>query len=625
VSRLAVLASQEAAAEPQRTSIVRDMLRAMPRGEDALVGSGRATLGWSGTAGGGTYRADGVAVVIDGELFGADDREGDAAGIAAFYRSHGFEGALTRISGDFALALHDERTGRLWVARDRLGLKPLYYASSPAGFTCASQPAALLHVPGVEPRINRRYAALVAGSHYRTFDNAPDEAPFASMHQLPAAHYLEVSPDGAVRSGRYWQLAEEVAPLASEDELAERYRTLLLEAVERRLRRARRPAFTLSGGMDSSSVLCCAAELAGRRQHAFSSVYTDPTFDERAEIRDVVEARVEHWHPVELGADLDVIGTVRELVAIHNEPVATATWLAHHFVCREVAVGGFDALFGGLGGDELNAGEYEHFPMFFADLEAAGRSEELAREIERWAAYHDHPIHRKDAAVAKAMVGQLIVPGSRGVCRPNLERQRRYAGVIRREFFDLADFVPVMEHPFSTFLANRSFQDLTRETTPCCLRAEDRQCTAAGLRRYDPFLDHEVVAFMFNVPGALKIRDGVTKWLLRQAMRGLLPEATRTRVKKTGWNAPAHVWFTGRGLEAVRDLVRSQRFLARGIYEPAVVERLLDEHQSIVESGAARENHMMFLWQLVNLDAWLTWVESGCPAPAARAAAPDAR
>jgi len=620
-----VLASQDAAAEPQRAPVVREMLRAMPRGEDALVASGRATLGWSGAAGGGTYRADGIAVALDGELFDADGREGDAAALAALYRSHGFEGALARISGDFALVLHDERGGRLWVARDRLGLKPLYYATPPAGFACASQPAGLLRVPGVEPRINRRYTALIAGSHYRTFDNAPDEAPFASMHQLPAAHYLEVAPDGRIRGGRYWRLEEEAPPQASEDELAERYRALLLRSVERRLRRARRPAFTLSGGMDSSSVLCCAAELAGRKQHAFSSVYTDPTFDERAEIRDVVEARVERWHPVELGADLDVIGTVRELVAIHNEPVATATWLAHRFVCGAVAAGGFDALFGGLGGDELNAGEYEYFPMFFADLAAAGRSDELAREIERWAAYHDHPVHRKDAAAAKATVEQLTVPGSKGVCRPNLERQRRYAGAIRREFFDLGAFAPVMEHPFSSFLANRSYQDLTRETTPCCLRAEDRQCTAAGLRRYDPFLDHEVVAFMFTVPGALKIRAGVTKWLLRQAMRGILPEATRTRVKKTGWNAPAHVWFTGRGLEAVRDLVRSQRFLARGIYEPAAVERLLDEHEAIVASGAARENHMMFLWQLVNVDAWFTWVESDCPAPTARAAVPDGR
>jgi asparagine synthase (glutamine-hydrolysing) len=622
MSRLAVFVSADGAAEPRRAEVVRAMLAAMPRDSDALCSSGDATLGWSGSAGGGTYRGLGLCVALDGEIFNAAELAAelgarpasDADAVARLYRRHGFAGALARLNGDFALGLYDERSGTLWLGRDRLGLKPLYYAAVPDGFACASQPAGLLRVPGVAPEVNRRYAALVAGSHYRTFDNAPGDAPFASMRQLPAAHYLEMPRRGAPRLGRYWQLRAEALAESSEAALADRYRATLMRAVERRLACAGRPAFTLSGGMDSSSVLCCAAILLGRRQHAFSSVYTDPTYDERAEIRDVVEARVERWYPVELGRDLDVIGTVRELVAIHNEPVATATWLSHHAVCGEVARSGFDALFGGLGGDELNAGEYEYFPMFFADLRAAGHGDRLAHEIERWATHHDHPVYRKDATAAQAMIASLTVAGSRGVCRPNLERQRRYAGAVRPSYFDLARFEPAMEHPFASFLANRAYQDLARETTPCCIRAEDRQCTAAGLRRYDPFLDHEVVELMFAVPGSLKIRDGVTKWLLRQAMRDVLPEATRMRVKKTGWNAPAHVWFSGRGLDAVRDLVRSRRFRERGLYDAVVVERLLDEHQAIVDSGVPRENHMMFLWQLVNVDAWFGWIEDGCPA-----------
>jgi asparagine synthase (glutamine-hydrolysing) len=146
------------------------------------------------------------------------------------------------------------------------------------------------------------------------------------------------------------------------------------------------------------------------------------------------------------------------------------------------------------------------------------------------------------------------------------------------------------------------------ETAPCCLRAEDRHTTAFGLERFDPFFDHRLVEFMFRVPGTMKIRDGVTKVLLRRAMSGILPEETRTRVKKTGWNAPAHVWFTGRGLERLRDLVASQSFRDHGVYDTAVTERLIDEHAAIVASGAARENHMMFLWQLLNVETWLSRV-----------------
>jgi asparagine synthase (glutamine-hydrolysing) len=109
---------------------------------------------------------------------------------------------------------------------------------------------------------------------------------------------------------------------------------------------------------------------------------------------------------------------------------------------------------------------------------------------------------------------------------------------------------------------------------------------------------------MFRVPGDMKIRDGVTKQLLREAMRGILPEETRTRIKKTGWNAPAHLWFTGAARAELLDLVASRVFRERGIYNVEEVKRLIREHETIVASGAPRENHMMFLWQVVNVEIW---------------------
>jgi len=598
--------------------MVKSMLEAMPRGEDAFVSSGAASLGWSGRAGGGAHRAGKVCVALDGEIYNfaelartlEDAPRTDAELVASLYQRHEFANTLRRFNGDFALVLYDGALRKLWLARDRAGIKPLYYAISADRIAWASQPAALLRLPGVEPAINRAYAARIAGMHYRTFDNLPEDAPFASMRQVPAAHYAEVSLSGAVHVRPYWRLEDAPDIALAEAEVAEQYRELLLRAVARRLAQSGRRAFTISGGMDSSSVLSCAARIAGERQHAFSSVYRDPTYDERAEIQDMVREKIECWHAVEIGDDIDVLDSVARLVAIHNEPVATATWLSHEVVCRRVAAEGFDALFGGMGGDELNAGEYEYFPLHFADLAAAGANAQMAREIERWAAYHDHPIHRKDAAVAAELMARLTVPGSAGKCRPDLVRQRRYAHAVRREYCDLLAFEPVMEHPFRSFLKNRAWQDLTRETTPCCLRAEDRQTTHAGLRHYDPFLDRDLIEFMFRVPGTLKIRDGVTKWLLREAMKGILPEPTRTRIKKTGWNAPAHVWFSGKGLDAVRDLLRTRRFRERDIYDMNAVHMIVEDHAEIIRSGESRENHMMFLWQLVNIDAWLNWIEA---------------
>jgi asparagine synthase (glutamine-hydrolysing) len=556
-------------------------------------------------------KLDGIEVVLDGGIYnrgelGAGDT--DARLLAELYRRHGFEGALSRINGEFAIALYDHSTGTLWLARDRLGIKPLYYASTPELFAFASRPRTLTGLPGVGSAINRRFAAVFGASHYRYIDNRPEESPYERVHQLPGAHWLSVK-GGQVSTGRYWHLEDLPDWTEDEDTLAERYRDLLLDAVKIRLQTSERPAFTLSGGMDSSSVLACAARLSGAKQEAFSTVYSDKTYDESDEIRSMLDHAVSRWNPVAVD-NPDVFAIIARMVEVNDEPVATATWLSHFLLCEEVASRGFGALFGGLGGDELNAGEYEYFFFHFADLRAAGRTDDLAHEIDRWAAHHDHPIYRKNAEVAAAQIRRCTDPAAPGRCLPDPERMRRYFSTLDPEFFDVETFVPVMEAPFESYLKTRSYQDLTRETAPCCLRAEDRQTAAFGLENHVPFFDHRLIEFMFRIPGDMKIRAGVTKVLLRRAMQDLLPEETRTRIKKTGWNAPAHLWFTGRGREPLHDMIHSRAFRERGVYRVNEVERLVKEHEDIVASGAVRENHMMFIWQMVNLETWLASVST---------------
>jgi asparagine synthase (glutamine-hydrolysing) len=305
------------------------------------------------------------------------------------------------------------------------------------------------------------------------------------------------------------------------------------------------------------------------------------------------------------------------MVRAHEEPVATATWLSHFLLCGVVHETGFRTLFGGLGGDELNAGEYEYFIFHFADLARAGRTRELEHEVEWWARYHDHPIYRKHAAAAEQAMARMTDPAHPGRVRVDRTRLTRYYPAVSKAFYDLSGFEPVLDHPFDSWLRNRTHQDIFRETAPCCLRAEDRNCSAFGLEHADPFFDHRLIEFMFRVPGHMKIRDGVTKRLLREAMQGILPDETRTRVKKTGWNAPAHLWFSKDARAQLRDLVGSRAFRERGVYEAGEVMRLIDEHERIVSSGAQQENHMMFLWQLTNLEAWLEWHESAPVSPAA--------
>lgn len=550
--------------------------------------------------------ADGVDVVIDGHVYNRAElgqTDSQATLIAELYRRHGFAEMLARLNGDFALALYDSRTDTLWLARDRLGVKPLYYAHANEKFAFASRPAQLVDLPWIGRAPNRRFTAVFAAAHYRYFDNVPTESPYERVSQLPAAHWLKFS-RGRVETGAYWRFEDAEEFSDSEAVLAERYRELLLSAVSLRHAASERPAFTLSGGMDSSSVLASAARRAGQSQVAYSTVYTDKTFDESDEIRPMLSHAVSQWNQVRVD-DPDVFSLVRRMVAANDEPVATATWLSHFVLCEQAAKAGYGALFGGLGGDELNAGEYEYFFFHFADLQRQpGKAALLEREIGEWARHHDHPIYRKDATVAASTVARCTDPERPGRCLPDSKRMHRYYAALDRSYFDIDKFVPVMDAPFRSYLKTRTYQDLTRETAPCCLRAEDRQTQAFGLENHVPFFDYRLVEFMFRVPGTLKIRDGVTKILLREAMKGILPEETRTRVKKTGWNAPAHLWFSGKGRAELQDLVNSRAFRERGIYDIAEVTRIIAEHDAIVASGAVRENHMMFLWQLVNLELW---------------------
>ena len=399
-----------------------------------------------------TVRRGDRLVVLDGAFFNREELPpgvNDAERFLSLSKQVGIDAALSRINGDFAIAMWDGRTESLLLARDRFGLKPLYYVKQSKLFAFASQPRVLVSLPGVPATPYAPFVARFAASHYRTFDNEPECSPYAAVSQLPAGCLLEIK-NGAAVQRCWWGLEEAQDIEATTNELAERYRDLLLDAVSRRIKLAERPAFTLSGGLDSSSVVSCAVLANGAKQHAFSSVYADATFDESDEIRPMLADKVAAWHPVKLGNDVDVLSIVAKMVAVHDEPVATATWLSHFLLAEQVAGEGFGSLFGGLGGDELNAGEYEYFVFHFADLAQAGRTADLDHEIACWAVHHDHPIYRKDRAIALAAMARLTDRSRPGVNLADRNRLGRYLHVLRDDFFDLSGWSPVMDHPFTS-------------------------------------------------------------------------------------------------------------------------------------------------------------------------------
>jgi asparagine synthase (glutamine-hydrolysing) len=434
-------------------------------------------------------------------------------------------------------------------------------------------------------------------------DNEIDKSPYKKISQCEPG--IAIRFDSCYKKTRFkfFDINDTSDWTGNEEDLASEYRELLFDAVLIRLKKISSPIFTLSGGLDSSSILACASKISGK-QIAYSSLYEDKTYDERDEIADMLSGHVSDWRKVTIPDRMDIISEVDKLIQIHNEPIATATWLSHRRICESAYGQGFNGIFGGLGGDELNAGEYEYFPMHFADLHLQGNESILRHEIDNWAKNHSHPIYIKNSSMANELINKLVDLNKPGKCLPDLQRLKRYNHVLTQDYLNIGEIMPKMEHKFYSYLKNRTWHDLTRETAPCCIRAEDRHGAFYGLPPVLPFLDKRLIEFMYRVPGSMKIKNGVTKILLRRAMMGILPEKTRVRVKKTGWNAPAHVWFIGQGANNLRDLVNSDDFRSLGLYRKDVVLNIINEHENIVRNKIPKENHMMFLWQLLNLIRW---------------------
>lgn len=553
----------------------------------------------------------GTVVAISGTLYNPEfleisdtaSNEAVAYAIAERLSHQSIQQLMRSINGDLAIAAYDPATDCTWLAGDRFGSTNIYFIDRAGRLTFADSLKSIAHSPDFDRKANLSFLLRFGCSHYRMITNDLTETPYQCVPAVPPAHIAKIDSSG-VHLERYWSMDGLPATTKDDREIAADYRNLLLDSVRRRVSRTANPGFTLSGGMDSSSVLSSAAHINGGPFPAFTVTYDDPEFDERDDVVCMKDRMARPWNTLDEAIEFDVLGAIGKLYDTHIDLVPTGTWLSHFDLCRVVAEKGHTHIFDGLGGDELNAGEYEYFPYFFADLARTGHQDRLRQEVDTWIEHHDHPIFRKSQDIALSLIQKLTDPDNPGRNLPDLERLNRYAGTANPDLGAQFQNTPALESPFDSFLLNRTYQDLSRETLPLCLRIQRQNADAFGLRPVSPFLDYRLVELMFSVPPERKIRNGVTKVLLRDAMTGILPDEVRTRPNKRGWNVPAHTWFTGKTLDNLEDMVRSREYAAMALFDKKAVLTILQDHRRIMSGGLVEENHMMFMWQLANLLVW---------------------
>lgn len=523
------------------------------------------------------------------------------------------EACVDKLSGMFAFAIWDRRQQKLLLARDRLGQKPLYYATNGERLLFASEIKALLAVRREPAAVN--YDAMHQYLSLRFI--APPQTMFEGIHKLPAAHLL-VFQAGELRIRPYWQLSFEDKLDASEEDYLERLEEALTRAVGSHLVSDVPLGAFLSGGMDSSMVVALMSQQGSAPTRTFAIGTEEQSFNELPYARQV--AAYYSTQHIEQVVKADMINLLPKMIWHMDEPsdpIAACMFLAARVASQNVKV-----VLGGDGGDELFAG-FDRYkgvgPLaYYAAIPQLIRQQVIARLLNRvpenfayksitqklrWAqqlSYYEDPAER----FAQATVFFRFTHETKSeLFHDDLWArlgQVNAASVIADAYRGA---------PARTALDRMLYTDIVTRLPEHSLMLTDRMTMAHSLEARSPFLDHELVELLARFPDHLKVRGRELKYILRQLGKSYLPGSILQRPKQ-GFMLPVAYWFRHELASYLRELLLNSYFVEQGIFNKTTVTRLIDEHEQ------GRVDHHVRLWMLLNLEIWhQTFIRSGQQQP----------
>jgi len=516
----------------------------------------------------------------------------DTETLVHLYEDHG-AGLARELRGMFGFAIWDDRRRRLLVARDRLGIKPLYYWPTRDGVAFASELRALVTLPEfprtIDPDAVVDYMAVGYVPEPRTI--------FAGVHKLPPGHLLEWTRDGGVRTERYWSPAVAENAGITEQEAVEETRRLLDESVRIHLLSEVPLGAFLSGGIDSSGVVATMARISDRPVRTFSIGFAERAFDESEHAAEVASALgTEHTQlVVRPDAELLFEQVARALDEPFGDPSALPTFLVSYLARRDVTVA-----LSGDGGDELFGGYTRYF-----ELNGARSLPPIARSVLRNVALRlPHATYGRNRLLSLGRTMRGRYAGT--VALPLREAE---GGLLREDVARRAvPFDKTLDRWFTDgsardFMTQLMIVDVQSYLPGDILTKVDRMSMAHSLEARVPLLDHEIAEFALSLPPSLKFRDGVGKWVLRRALGDRVPDEVFRRPKQ-GFDVPLRDWF--RGPLAHRLAALSDRSSAvYDFVEPRAVERIVQEHR------VGRRDHARTIWRLVMFDQWSRLYSTG--------------
>ncbi|MDE1915542.1 MAG: amidotransferase 1, exosortase A system-associated [Sphingomonadales bacterium] len=559
---------------------------------------GRAMLVFNGEIY--NYRQLRAELIAQGARFHTD---GDSEVILAAYQRWGVD-CVERLSGMFAFALYDLERREMLLARDRLGVKPLFLAQLPDGSTIfASELKGLLAHPGLERRVDP-----LAIEDYLTWGYVPDHRSIlAGVWKLPAAHVLVLRHGAPVPAPRpYWDVSFADRATGSEADLQAELAGLIEDCVTSRMVADVPLGAFLSGGVDSSAVVAMMARHSAGPVKTCSIGFDVKALDETG-YASMVAQRYATDHATRMVSP-DDFEAVDALAAMFDEPFADASALPTWRVCQ-LAREHVTVALSGDGADEAFAGYRRHRFLYGEDrvrgvLPSAWRRPifGLAGRLYPKADWAPRPLRARTTLLSLAGSSAQAYAGAVAVTGPVL-RERLYSADFLRERGDYraeAPFIAMMEAaPARSGLDRAQYADLKFWLPGDILTKVDRASMAVGLEAREPLLDHRLIEFAARLPEPMRIRGMQGKWLMKQAMRPNLPDDILFRPKQ-GFVTPIAQWFRGPlSGEALR-IGQGGALAATGWFDKEAIASAAKAH--VV--GAS--DHSRLLWQLLQLDRSLT-------------------
>ncbi len=550
-------------------------------------------------------------IVYNGEVYNHIELRAELEALGHVFRSHSDtevvvaawrqwgEGCLPRFNGMFAFVILDLQQRRVFAARDRFGVKPLYWWDSPSGFVAfASEIKQFTVLPGWHARLNgaRAYDYL----NWAVSDHGT-ETLFAGVQQLAGGEYLLAGLDELAdhrRPQRWYTLRPAIVEMGF-DAASSHFRKLFEESVQLRLRADVPLGTGLSGGLDSSSIVCTVnQQLRSKDAHAlqntFSACAEDPRFDERRFIEVVARQTGVATHYTFPQFD-GLFPVLDELVWHHDEPFLSTSVYAEWRVFQLARANGVKVTLDGHGADEMLAGYHGFFGARLGALLVRGDLTGLAREITAMGRRFGYsPLH-----LLLRMMDTLLPNSLRQPLRRLSGRSATRAAWLNLESLVIAEVDPFAEKGAkSASIGEMSRAQVLHTSLPVQLKWCDRDSMAHSVESRAPFLDYRLVEFVLGCPDAFKLERGVTKRILRAALADQLPFDVANRVDKMGFVTPEAAWVRETAPMQFRRAVAEAVEQSHGVLTAAT----LPAAEAII---AGRRPYDNLLWRWICFGRWM--------------------